>query len=360
MSVRNIQVLGSGPAARELEAAYQRLGATVERTPSLSPGSLETTGADADTDMVVIGGAVDAATLDALKHSGVAVAPSTQACSVAFDRAALRRKASEELGLPTLAYEYAADLAGLEQAVATIGYPCVIKHGRTNVVLHDADAGVDLAGVPTPALVERYIEFDYEVTILTARSIDPATGELATWFCEPLGTHHDAGGGLVEVWQPASISEAAMGSARSIAARITSALDCLGLFAIELFMDGEEVYFSQAHPVLGWDGMLTSLTQRRDQFELFARASLGLPIDVTLTTPGACQFITLPEGVTVQTLARALAVEETSVEVLGTADGDVVVRSSAETVDEARQRAAQAVQALKNFPPSYTTELAPS
>ena len=317
MSVRNIQVLGSGPAARELEAAYQRLGATVERTPSLSPGSLETTGAGADTDMVVIGGAVDAATLDALKHSGVAVSPSTQACSVAFDRAALRRKASEELGLPTLAYEYAADLAGLEQAVATIGYPCVIKHGRTNVVLHDADAGVDLAGVPTPALVERYIEFDYEVTILTARSVDPATGELATWFCEPLGTHHDAGGGLVEVWQPASISEAAMGSARSIAARITSALDCLGLFAIELF----------------------------------ARASLGLPIDVTLTTPGACQFITLPDGVTVQALARALAVEETSVEVLDTADGDVVVRSSAETVDEARQRAAQAVQALKNSPP---------
>ena len=234
----------------------------------------------------------------------------------------------------------------MEQAIAAIGYPCVVKHGRDFVVLHDEGDGP--GRVAMPAFVERYIEFDYEVTILTARSVDPATGELATWFCEPLGTRHDDNGELVEAWQPALLSETAMGNARSIAARITSALGCMGLFAIELFVDGEEVYFSQAHPVPGRDGLLTSATQRFNQCELSARASLGLPIDVTLTTPGACHFTTAPNGISAEGLARALAVEETSVEVLGTPDHAVLVRSTAETVAEARERAERAAKALEN------------
>ncbi|QYH19175.1 ATP-grasp domain-containing protein [Corynebacterium aquatimens] len=188
-------------------------------------------------------------------------------------------------------------------------------------------------------VVERYIDFDYEVTILTARSVDPATGQLATWFCEPIGTRHEDGE-LVECWQPAPISEAAMGNARSIAARVTGALQCCGLYAIELFVDGEEVYFSQASPLTGLDGMLTRATQRLDQFELQARASLHLPIDVTLVSPGAARIVRGgADKLSSASMARAMAVEETGVQVMG---ADVLVRATGESAEEARSRAAQA------------------
>ena len=192
-------------------------------------------------------------------------------------------------------------------------------------------------------VVERYIEFDAGVTILAVRSVDPATGQLATWFCEPIGTCH-ANGKLVETWQPATLTEAAMDSARSIAARVTGAMNSCGVHSVELFIDGEEVYFSQATPRPTLDGMVTRATQRLDQFELHARASLRLPIDATLISPGASQLVpTEGRAVTTECLARAMAVEETGVQVLASS---LLMRSTGETAEEARERAARAAAAL--------------
>lgn len=336
---RQVHVLGSGPLAEELAAAYRHLGwlPTVGPTPQQAPGLV-----------AVADAGLDPATLEALEGEGVRVVPSIRTCAVTFDRDSLRTTAADELGLPTLTHELARSAEELPEVAERIGFPLVVKprRGRGQLVVRNLDE-LRNAPVLTPfpaqgVVVERFIEFDYELTILTARSVDPATGELATWFCEPIGTRHE-GGDLVECWQPAPLPETVHDNARSIAARVTNALECCGLYAIELFIDGEEVYFSGAQPMPGIDGMLTRATQRLDQFELHARATLRMPIDVTLVSPGASQIVyganTSPEA-----LARAIAVEETGVQVLGR---DVLVRSTGESVEEALGRAVRAAEALR-------------
>lgn len=338
-SNRHVHVLGSGPLAEELAAAYRHLGwsPTLGRTPHAQP------------DLVAVADdMLHASDLEALEVSGAEVVPSISTCSVTFDRDALRTTAADELGLPTLTHELAQTAEELPGVAERIGYPLVVKprRGRGQLIVRDAE---ELANAPVlkpfpthGVVVERFIAFDYELTILTARSVDPATGELATWFCEPIGTRH-AGGDLVECWQPAPLPDTVRDNARSIAARVTNALECCGIYAIELFVDGEEVYFSAVLPLPGLDGMLTRATQRLDQFEIHSRATLRLPIDVTLVSPGASQIVyganTDPEA-----LARAMTVEETGVQVLGR---DVLVRSTGESVEEARERAARAAEELR-------------
>ena len=184
-------------------------------------------------------------------------------------------------------------------------------------------------------VVERYVVVDMKVTILTARSVDPATGKLATWFCEPIGTRHEDGR-LVEAWQPAPLSEAAMDNARSIAARITGAFECCGLYTIELFVDGEDVYFSQVIPRPSRLGMITRATQRINQFDLHARATEQLPIDVTLVSPGAARIVRGGDP-DLSSLAAAMFIEEVGVQVLG---DDILILATGDTVEEARDRAA--------------------
>lgn len=327
-----VLVLGSGPIADELAVAYRRLGC------ESAVGQL----VDAPHyDMVVV--ADDTVNAEELSTAAeqTPVVPAVSACALAFDRAALREKACEELGLPTLTYQPTRTPEELTAAAESIGYPLIMKPrlGRGQHVATSPDELAHPFG-DQDLMVERFIDFDYEVTILTVRSVDPATGELATWFCEPIGTRHDHGE-LVECWQPALLSEAAADNARSIAARITGALEGCGLFAIELFVDGEEVYFSQATPLPTLDGMLTRATQRVDQFELFARASLRLPIDVTLTTPGASLLAPRSVSAPQAALAHAMSVEETGGQLLTDA---LLIHSTADTVDEARERTARAAQ----------------
>ena len=340
---QRVFVVGKGPdctVANELAAAYAHLGCEV------SVGTLGELEA-ANPDLIAVADPrIDMRQLaDIAARTGAHVAPSIQACEVAFDRQSLRSTAADELGLPTLTSAPAHSAEELARAADEIGFPLVVKQrrGSTKAVFTNAEEMLSnpiTASFPEDGLVaERYIDFDYEVTILTARSVDPATGQLATWFCEPIGTRHEDGA-LVECWQPAPISEAAMGNARSIAARVTGALQCCGLYAIELFVDGEEVYFSQASPLTGLDGMLTRATQRLDQFELQARASLHLPIDVTLVSPGAARIVRGgADKLSSASMARAMAVEETGVQVMG---ADVLVRATGESAEEARSRAAQA------------------
>ncbi|MCP1387624.1 ATP-grasp domain-containing protein [Corynebacterium sp. TA-R-1] len=339
-----VLVLGSAPDctfANELAAAYRHLGCEV------SVDTLGEAPTSANPDLIAVADPrVDTQRLFELAAATNAdVAPSIGACDVAFDRQSLRSTAADELGLPTLTSAPAHTPDELAAVAEEIGYPIVVKQrrGSSKQTFRSAEElkqSPFATQLPEDGLVaERYIDFDYEVTILTARSVDPATGQLATWFCEPMGTRHEAGE-LVECWQPAPISEAAMGNARSIAARVTGALECCGLYAIELFVDGEEVYFSQASPLAGLDGMLTRATQRLDQFELQARASLRLPIDATLVSPGAAQLVHGgAANLSAQSMVQAMAVEETGVQVIGE---DILVRSTGDSVEEARARAAAA------------------
>lgn len=347
---RRALVLGTSPMALELEQAYRRLGFDTRTglasvADEFRPGIIVTTGDASDTI-----GDVEAAA----ERVGATVAPSVDACRHTADRMAVRAQASEELGLPTLDYQFARTPQEMQDAIERIGYPCVVKSPtsndgegfsfvRSDADLADAWRSAD-RGVGQGAVVERYIDFDFEVTILAARSIDPKTGQLATWFCEPIGTRH-RDGKLVEAWQPAPLPEGAMDNARSIAARITGALACCGIFSVEMFVSGDDVYFSQVTPRPSRDGLVTFVTQRVNQFDLQARATQELPIDSTLVSPGAVRF--LPGRWPSQgALAAALAVEETTVRMLG--DGALVL-STADSAGEARQRADEAVREIHNI-----------
>lgn len=201
-----VLVLGLGPIAQELAVAYRRLGC------ESAVGELA--GASAYDMVVVADGSVDAGRLGGVAKQ-LPVVPAVGACALAFDRAALREKACDELGLPTLTYQLARTPEELAHAAEAIGFPLIMKPrlGRGQYV---ATSAAELAHPfgDQDLMVERFIDFDYEVTILTVRSVDPTAGE-ATWFCEPIGTRHDHGK-LVECWQPALLSQAAADNARSM------------------------------------------------------------------------------------------------------------------------------------------------
>lgn len=345
---RRALILGTSAMALDLEQAYKRLGfetrvGAAAIAEEFRPGIMVTSGDAEDT--------IDEVEAIALR-TGAIVAPSVEACRHTADRMAVRTQANEELGLPALDYEFAGTPQEMQDAVERIGYPCVVKaptskDGEGFSFVHSeadlADAWrVADRGLGQGAVVERFIDFDFEVTILAARSIDPETGQLATWFCEPIGTRHREGR-LVESWQPAPLPEAAMDNARSIAARITGALASCGIFSVEMFVSGDDVYFSQVTPRPSRDGLVTFVTQRIDEFDLQARATQQLPIDSTLVSPGAARFL---EGhPSHKAVAAAMAVDEVTVRMVG--DGTLVL-ATADSAAEARQRAEEAVREIHN------------
>ena len=348
-----VLILGTSAVEDELATSFRRLGYEVQ------VGTFEQGAPGAMTpDITVAGEGTDLTKLrELVDTSGCELFPTVEACRMTRNREGVRRTAAEELGLPTMAYKFVDTVEDLEECAEQVGYPLVVKPGRStagegqSVVreaseLRGAFAKAQTAcgpeGASEPVAVEQYIDFDYEVTILTARSIDPATGELATWFCEPIGTRHEDGK-LVETWQPAALSQAAADNARSIAARISGAIAGRGVYSIELFVDGDEVYFSQATPRPDADGLLTRVTQRVNQFDLHARATAGLPIDATLTSPGAAAFLHGVNPSTAQ-IAQAMAVDEVTVEVH---EDTVMVLVTADTIDEAQARAAEAAKQLE-------------
>ncbi len=303
------------------------------------------------------------------EQTSAIVVPSAHACEITKDRESVRKIASDKLGLPTTAYEFAHSADELRAAVEKLGYPCVIKpdqstSGKGHMIVRDETEiepawnkvrriGTDFARVTA----ERFVDFDFEVTMLVVRSIDPATGELATWFCEPIGHRHE-NGDLVESWQPMFMEQRALENARSVAARITNELGGRGVYGVELFVAGEDVYFSSVSPRPSDAGMLTARTQRFSEFELHARAILGFPIDVTLTTPGASVVLHADEDmdtVTYSGVGEAMRYSETAVRLFGKPNAYKgrrmgLVTSTAETVDEARDRAALAAACISVAP----------
>jgi phosphoribosylglycinamide formyltransferase 2 len=248
--------------------------------------------------------AIATATLVELERAGVAtVIPTARAAWLTMNREGIRQLAAETLRLPTSPYRFATSLAELRAAIdGGIGYPCVIKpvmsssgKGQSKIdgpdevaaAWHYAASGgrVD-AG---KAIVEGFVEFDYEITLLTVRS-RAADGSIRTDFCDPIG-HLQVAGDYVESWQPQPMSPLALQRSCDMAARVTTELGGLGVFGVELFVKGDEVWFSEVSPRPHDTGLVTMITQHQSEFELHARAILGLPVDVTLRTPGASAVI---------------------------------------------------------------------
>ncbi|MDK8767534.1 formate-dependent phosphoribosylglycinamide formyltransferase [Corynebacterium freneyi] len=381
-----VLLLGSGELGKEVAIAFQRLGVEVHAADRYAHApaqqvahfwyELDMTDADAVKALVAqvrphfIVPEIEALATDALveleEAGDVTVIPTARAAQLTMNREGIRRLAAEEVGLPTSRYRFASTREEFVAAVEDIGLPCVVKpvmsssgKGQSTVrTAADVDAAWDYAmsgGRVSSGrvIVEGFVDFDYEITLLTVRSIDPATGEPATWFCEPIG-HRQVDGDYVESWQPMPMSQVALDNARSVAARITGALGGRGIFGVELFVRGDDVWFSEVSPRPHDTGLVTMGTQRCSEFELHARAILGLPIDVTLTSPGASAVVYGKcdgSAPTYSGLADALAVPETDVRIFGKPEAHDrrrmgVVVSTAEDVDSARENAARAAAAV--------------
>ena len=288
------------------------------------------------------------------------VVPTARACALTQDRERVRAVA-EDIGLPTSAYRFASSVEELEEAATELGFPCIVKpdvstSGKGHMLARDVEdvreAWETVRRVSSDSqrvVAERFVDFDLAVTLLAIRTIDPATGKLATWFSEPIGHRHEKGD-LIEEWQPTGMSEIALENARSVAARISNELGGRGVYGVELFVAGDDVYFSSVSPRPSDTAMLTAYTQRFSQFDLHARDILGYPIDATLITPGASMFLHAQEplaDVAFTGIASALHYAETDVKLFGKPDAYKgrrmgLVTTTAETVEEARDRAALA------------------
>jgi len=239
---------------------------------------------------------IEAINIEALieaEKQGFRVIPNAQAVNKTMNRKNIRKFAAEELGLKTSKYEFVSTLNELKEATKKIGYPCVIKpvmsssgHGQSvckskkdvqksyEIALHGA------RGDATELIVEEFIEFDYEITLLTVRN------DYETTFCQPIG-HIQKGGDYIFSWQPMRMSKKAIKKSKEIAKKITDGLGGRGIFGVELFIKGDEVYFSEVSPRPHDTGMVTMITQSQSEFALHVRAVLNLPLDFDFISAGA-------------------------------------------------------------------------
>ncbi len=271
--------------------------------------------------------------LQELEAAGVVrVIPTARAARLTMDREGIRRLAAETLGLPTSPYKFCDSLEELQAAIDNgIGYPCIVKpvmsssgKGQSKI---DGPADVKTAWDYAMAggrvshgriIVEGFIHFDYEITLLTVRALG-ANGEIETHFCDPIG-HVQVSGDYVESWQPHPMSAKALQTSREIAKAITDNLGGQGLFGVELFVAGDQVWFSEVSPRPHDTGMVTMATQWQNEFELHARAILGLPVDTALKSPGASAVIyggVEARGIVFDGVDEALRVPGTEVRLFG-------------------------------------------
>jgi len=287
------------------------------------------------------------------------VVPSARAVQLTMNREGIRRLAAEELKLPTSAYEFASSYAELEAAATGgIGFPCFIKpvmsssgKGQSRVDrLEDLEAAWKYAASAgrvkgTRVIIEGMIEFDYEITLLTVRALGE-DGKIETQFCDPIG-HVQVQGDYVESWQPQPMSDKVLARAKEIAEAVTGALGGRGLFGVELFVKGQEVWFSEVSPRPHDTGMVTMATQAQNEFELHVRAILGLPVGTRMRRPGASAVIyggVEAEGIRFENVDAALRVPESQLRLFGKPVAYErrrmgVALATADNVETARKRA---------------------
>jgi phosphoribosylglycinamide formyltransferase 2 len=305
--------------------------------------------------------AIATSVLVELEKEGYRVIPTATASRLTMDREGIRRLASETLGLRTAKYEFANSLEELHAAVAAIGTPCVIKpimssSGKGQSVCRkpegvEASWNIAMEGGRAKnarVIVEEFIHFESEITLLTVRSVSGTT------YCEPIG-HIQKDGDYIESWQPHTMSEQQIVDAQQMAKTITDALGGHGLYGVELFLTADGVYFSEVSPRPHDTGMVTMATQDLSEFALHARAILGFPITgVRLLTPGASYTLKADREqveYTISGIDEALSVPKTQVRVFGKPETKVgrrmaVALSSGETVEEARSLAKEAAGKL--------------
>lgn len=292
------------------------------------------------------------------------VIPTARAAHITMNRERIRVLAAEELKLPTSPYAFASSLEELRAAADQIGFPCFVKpvmssSGKGQSRLKSA---ADVAPAWEKALsagrvrearviLEGEVKFDFEITQLTVRAAD------GTHFCEPIG-HVQKDGDYVESWQPQPMSEAAKAKARDMAAKVTGALGGLGIFGVELFIKGDEVWFSEVSPRPHDTGLVTLVSQLQSEFALHARAILGLPLSTAMAAPGASAVIyggVEAKAMQFDGVAEALKVPGSDLRLFGKPESFVkrrmgVALARGENTDEARTRAKQAANAVKPKP----------
>lgn len=385
-SAVKIMMLGCGELGKEVIIALQRLGIEVvgvDRYPG-APGhqvahrayAIDMTDGEALTalieeerpDLVVPEiEAIATPALVALEAAGKAqVIPTARAAWLTMNREGIRRLAAEELGLATSPYRFADSHEELVQACAEIGFPCVVKpvmssSGKGQSKIDGADqvrAAWDYAAAggrvdAGRVIVEGFIDFDYEITQLTVRALS-AQGTPETHFCEPIG-HLQIQGDYVESWQPHPMHPAALEKARVIAKKVTDNLGGLGLFGVELFVKDDMVWFSEVSPRPHDTGMVTLSSQTQSEFELHARAILGLPVDVSMRSPGASAVIYGQhdaEGIAFEGVADALRVPGADLRLFGKPVSFPrrrmgVATAVATDIETARSRAREAAARVK-------------
>ncbi len=276
--------------------------------------------------------AIDTQTLIELEKEGFTVIPNAMAASLTLDREGIRRLASETLNIKTSPYIFAETEEEYIQAIEAIGVPCVVKpamsssgKGQSTVLSkNDAIKAWEHAksgarGEANKVIVEGFIDFDYEITLLTIQHINGCS------FCEPIGHRQDKGD-YQESWQPQPMSELAIKESQRIAKLVTSKLGGKGIFGVELFIKGDDVYFSEVSPRPHDTGMVTLISQNLSQFALHTRAILGLPIpNIKLRSPAASAVILVEgksESVTFHNVDKALAYEDTQIRLFGKPEVD--------------------------------------
>ena len=290
------------------------------------------------------------------------VIPSAKAVNLTMNREGIRRLAAEELGLPTSAYRFADTLESFRAACDDIGYPNFVKpvmsssgKGQSRVKeFSEVDAALEYAQTggrvnQGTVIVESQIDFDFEITLLTVRSKNPETGEIETSYCDPIGHRQDAGD-YVESWQPQAMTPAALDEAKRIANKVTIALGGCGIFGVELFVKGDKVWFSEVSPRPHDTGLVTLASQFQSEFELHARAILGLPVNTARHSVAASAVIYAgvdDNNLSFSGLNLALANPNTDLRIFGKPEGFTrrrmgVATARAETTDQARELAAEA------------------
>jgi phosphoribosylglycinamide formyltransferase 2 len=399
-----VMLLGAGELGKEVLIALQRLGVETiavdryanapgqqvahhARTIAMSDPQQLKTLIEAERPDVVVPEIEAIATpmLEELEAAGVVrVIPTARAARLTMNREGIRRLAAETLGLPTSPYRFCDSLAELQAAIdagpsrpslaseslgllpGAIGYPCIVKpvmsssgKGQSRIDgPDDVEKAWDYAMAGgrvslNRVIVEGFIDFDYEITLLTVRACD-VSGTIQTHFCAPIG-HVQVHGDYVESWQPCAMDPAALARSQEIAKKVTDDLGGQGIFGVELFVKGEQVWFSEVSPRPHDTGMVTMITQRQNEFELHARAILGLPVDTALKSPGASAVIyggVDGKPLVFDGVADALGVPNTDIRLFGKPESFIkrrmgVALAHDADVEEARKNAKLAASKVK-------------
>lgn len=380
-SAFKVLLLGSGELGKEVVISLQRLGVEVhaadryDRAPAMQVAHFSYTLNMANAEELkqliqqvkphLIIPEIEAIATEVLieveQQNIATVIPSAKAVNLTMNREGIRRLAAEELGLPTSAYRFADSLDSFRAACDDIGYPNFVKpvmsssgKGQSRVKNFDeVDAAWEYAQTggrvnQGTVIVEAQIDFDFEITLLTVRAKNAETGEIETQYCDPIGHRQDAGD-YVESWQPQAMTAAALEESKRIAHKVTTALGGCGIFGVELFIKGDKVWFSEVSPRPHDTGLVTLASQFQSEFELHARAILGLPVNTTRHSMAASAVIYAGVddlNLSFSGLNLALVHPDTDLRLFGKPEGFKrrrmgVATARAETTDQARELAQQ-------------------